>query len=289
MKKILAIFAFALVAFMAHAQSCPDDNHPHAIDLGLPSGTLWACCNVGADKPEAQGGHYAWGETETKSVYTTVTYLYATGVDEDGDGWYDDYHSDTNDTGVYQNLGNYKGESEEGSIYDIADTQYDVAHVKWGGSWVMPSREQQEELRGNSTCKLTEMNGIYGHLFTGANGGSIFLPAAGYRAGYYRCHAGESGYYWSSTQCPSLASGAYRFNIYFSGGMTLVVCGCYEGNTVRPVISGTNNINFSESASIAPNQAIYNLYGIKVADNAAYMNTLPPGIYIVNGKKFVVK
>ena len=67
MKKFFCIFTLMLVALAASAQSCPDDNHPHAIDLGLPSGTKWACCNVGADTPEGYGGYYAWGETEEKS------------------------------------------------------------------------------------------------------------------------------------------------------------------------------------------------------------------------------
>ena len=59
--------------------SCPDNNHPHMIDLGLPSGTKWACCNVGAHSPEEYGGYYAWGEISEKPVYNEVTYLYATG------------------------------------------------------------------------------------------------------------------------------------------------------------------------------------------------------------------
>lgn len=52
---------------------CPDDNHPHLIDLGLPSGTKWACCNVGAHAPEENGGFYAWGETSEKDYYDDIT------------------------------------------------------------------------------------------------------------------------------------------------------------------------------------------------------------------------
>lgn len=58
---------------------CPDDNHPHLIDLGLPSGTKWACCNVGANMPERPGGFYAWGETEEKEVYDWSTYIHCDG------------------------------------------------------------------------------------------------------------------------------------------------------------------------------------------------------------------
>ena len=67
-KTLMLMSFFALLPTMANAQ-CPDNNHPHMIDLGLPSGTKWACCNVGASKPEDQGGYFAWGETEEKSEY----------------------------------------------------------------------------------------------------------------------------------------------------------------------------------------------------------------------------
>ena len=56
--------------------ACPDDNHPHMINLGLPRHTLWACCNVGASAPEEYGNYYAWGETSPKSVYNWDTYSY---------------------------------------------------------------------------------------------------------------------------------------------------------------------------------------------------------------------
>ena len=63
--------------------ACPDNNHPHLIDLGLPSSTKWSCCNVGASKPEAYGGYYAWGETQEKSLYDYTTYKNT--IDKNGD------------------------------------------------------------------------------------------------------------------------------------------------------------------------------------------------------------
>ena len=69
--------------------SCPDGNHPHMIDLGLPSGTKWSCCNVGASVPTAYGNYYAWGETSTKSTYTKENYKYHH-TDSDGKYVYDD-------------------------------------------------------------------------------------------------------------------------------------------------------------------------------------------------------
>ena len=173
--------------------SCPDDNHPHMIDLGLPSGTKWACCNV-ADNPANQsptcyGGYYAWGETWEKAVYNDVTYQHSTGVDDDGDGWYDDYHPETGVTGVLQ-------------IHDnIAGSEYDVAHVKWGGKWQIPVPEQFKELVDLNNCdyKWTTINGTLGGLFISKyNNASIFLPAASYRYGFDTCEI-VIGNYWTGS------------------------------------------------------------------------------------------
>ena len=188
-----------------NAALCPDGNHPHAIDLGLPSGTKWSCCNVGADKPEGYGGYYAWGETETKGSYSESTYKYY----QNGD---------------YVSLGN-----------DVAGTKYDVAHVKWGGSWVMPTKDQQDELRANCTYTWTTLNGVKGGRFTSKkNGASIFLPAAGYRWGGGLYGAGSYGYYWSSTQDPSYTSDAYYLYGY-SGKADWYIFDRNKGRTVRPV------------------------------------------------------
>ena len=227
MKKLLTIFALMLVAFTANAQSCPDNNHPHMIDLGLPSGTKWACCNVDDDaskqSPTNYGSYYAWGETEVKDVYNDVTYQYSTGVDEDGDGRYDDFHEDTFCYGVNMDLG-----------CDIAGTKYNVAHVKWGGSWVMPSFDQIQELLDNCTYEWITVNGVDGGKFIGSNGGSIFLPAAGGRYGSDLYGAGSNGFYWSSTQSPSFASRAYDLRFY-SGYTDCSSSRRSRGPIVRPV------------------------------------------------------
>ena len=188
--------------------TCPDNHHPHAIDLGLPSGTLWACCNVGADTPEAYGGYYAWGETEEKSTYDWNTYIHC-------DGSSNNCH----------NLGS-----------DIAGTEYDVAHVKWGGSWVMPSSAQQDELRNNCTYEWTTVNGIKGGKFTSnINGASIFLPAAGFRWDDILEDAGSYGDYWSSTQYPSGTN--YAYYLYFGwGGTDWYYYYRTIGLSVRPVV-----------------------------------------------------
>ncbi len=183
--------------------TCPDNNHPHIIDLGLPSGTKWACCNVDANKPEDYGGYYAWGETSTKTEYSSSNYRYD-----------------------QVNLGN-----------DISGTQYDVAHVKWGGKWQMPTKEQINELDDNCKYEWTTLNGVKGGKFTGPNGNSIFLPAAGGRWG------GElyDGYgrYWSSTQTPPSPLG-FPLGAYYLGSYSGITdCSSDHrghGRSVRPVV-----------------------------------------------------
>lgn len=190
---------------VSHAlTSCPDANHPHMIDLGI--GTKWACCNVGAHSPEEYGGYYAWGEVSEKAVYDRDTYQYY------------------NDNTGFINLGS-----------DIAGTQYDVAHVQWGGSWCMPTVDEIKALVNNCSSVWTTENGVYGRRFTGPSGGSIFLPAAGYRWSGDLCRAGEYGYYWSSTQYPKDSIRAY--DLYFGTGYA---SWSYDGRcygwSVRPVV-----------------------------------------------------
>ena len=188
------------------ASLCPDNHHPHAIDLGLPSGTKWACCNIGASTPEGYGEYYAWGETSEKNWYDKFTYVY--------------YNSSTSE---FLNLGS-----------DIAATSYDVAHVRWGGSWIMPSYYIQEELVNYCTQEWTTVNGVNGFLVTGPSGGQIFLPAAGVRWDGDIYYAGSDGHYWLSTQHPDYYDGAYCL-IFFSGCWNCYNGGRYSGRSVRAV------------------------------------------------------
>ena len=193
--------------------TCPDDNHPHIIDLGLPSGTKWACCNVGANKPESYGGYFAWGETEEKNTYDWSTYTYCEGLE-----------------GTCHDLGS-----------SIADTQYDVAHVKWGGSWVMPNSSQFKELVDNCSFTWTNIDGINGGQFTGRNGGQIFMPAA---SGHWIDNPSDidnHGYYWSSTQCPSSPDKAYSLNMISNGASVHNESYRVGGLSIRPVISGQSD------------------------------------------------
>ena len=261
MKKLYFVLFAILTALSMNAQSCPDNNHPHMIDLGLPSGTKWACCNVGTSTPEGYGGYYAWGETEEKEVYDWESYIYCDGTEET-----------CHDIGA-----------------DIAGTDYDVAHVKWGDPWVMPTKDQFWELLTRTTFSWVKQNGVDGAKFTGYNGQSIFMPAAGIKWFGDLDNANVNGEYLASTLAintePSNVCGL-GFN--FGGRFTQEGLRCI-GRSVRPVGSVTNSISLLESSADKVSQPVYNLYGIKVADHAADLKSLPAGVYIVNGSKVVMK
>lgn len=141
--------------------NCPDANHPHWIDLGLPSGTQWRCCNEGASTPEDYGGYYTFGQAASA-----------------------------------------------------------------------PTSNQIEELVNYSSYEWTTQNGVRGERFTGPNGGSVFLPAAGLRWGGSPIHVGSFGYYWSST--PYGEDFAYEL-VFGSGGAYCAIYWLRDELSVRPV------------------------------------------------------
>ncbi|MCQ2315107.1 MAG: DUF1566 domain-containing protein [Bacteroidales bacterium] len=187
------------------------------VDLGLPSGLLWATCNVGASKPEDYGDYFAWGETTTKSTYSWDTYKWC----NDGDP---------------HKLTKYNTYSGCGTVDNktVLDLEDDAAHVNWGGAWRMPTYGEMRELVNNCTSEWTTQNGVKGRKFTGPNGESIFLPAAGYYDGGSLSYAGSYGYYWSSSLD---AVSPYRAcYLYFSSGLVSVRDkDRHYGQSVRPV------------------------------------------------------
>ena len=187
-----------------------------AIDLGLPSGVKWANMNVGAAKPEGYGGYYAWGETEEKDNYSWSTYKWCNGSSS--------------------TMTKYCTSSSYGTVDNktVLDPEDDVAHVKWGGTWRMPTLDEQNELRNNCTWQWTTQNGVNGYKVTGPNGNSIFLPAAGCRYGTGALDRGSYGYYWSSSLNSLYSNSAYY--LYFgSGYFDWNYYFRYFGHSVRPV------------------------------------------------------
>ena len=176
------------------------DGHEY-VDLGLPSGLLWATCNVGAETPEEYGDYFAWGETSTKAEYTEANSL-------------------TNG----KEMGDISG-----------NVQYDAATANWGGDWRMPTKSEYNELLNNCTCTWTAQNGVKGYKVTSnVNGNYIFLPAAGIRLMSSLGDAGNNGYYWSST--PVASNSYFAFYLSFNNGYHGMYNNRrYSGRSVRPV------------------------------------------------------
>jgi hypothetical protein len=196
------------------------DGHEY-VDLGLPSGTLWATCNVGASKPEEYGDYFAWGETATKGTYYDWdTYKYANG--------------DNDSLTKYCNDANYgnNGFTDKQVALQAGD---DAATAKWGNGWRMPSEAQWKELKNNTSHQQMTKNGMKGCLFTSKkNGQTLFLPAAGHRwdgESYYL----DIGGYWSRSFDTDYPRNAWLFFLgqYGDCGMSSHCRG--YGYSVRPV------------------------------------------------------
>ena len=117
----------------------------------------------------------------------------------------------------------------------VLDLEDDVAHVKWGGSWRMPTNAELDELLTNCTWTWTTKNGVKGYKVTSkSNGNSIFLPAAGYRYGASLDYSGSYGYYWLSSLAASYSDYAYDL-FFYSGNCSWSTNSRYYGFSVRPV------------------------------------------------------
>ena len=224
MKKILLLMTIALP--FVFISSCSDDkdkdepvtpdNHEY-VDLGLPSGTLWATCNVGADSPEDMGDYFAWGETAPKEVYDMANYK-----------WYDS---------AGDKLTKYCTDDKYGTVDYRTELlpEDDAAYVNWGPSWRMPTLDQQQELIDRCTWQWVEKNGVYGRLVTGPNGNTLFFPAADYRGDSTLNNVRSSGAYWSRTLDSGYPSGLYFLNFDWES-VYLFSHICSHGFTVRPVL-----------------------------------------------------
>ena len=184
----LALF-FISVNISVDAQDlrniCPDRNHPHAIDLG--TGVLWACCNVGASDPLDYGDTYEWGTTRVWRNYRTQ-YI-----------------------------------AENVTINNISGSEYDVARMKWGGKWRMPTIDEVENLYDRVTSGRYTWGSDPVLIFKG-NGKQIVLPSEN-----------EEGNYWSSQRYSSDKEKAFYFGFdiwhnYYHGKKS-----CNDGCVIRPV------------------------------------------------------
>ena len=210
-----AVYTFTVTSdrtLVANFYYVGGDDHT-CVDLGLPSGTLWATCNVGADSPEEFGDYFAWGETQPKDTCDWDTYQFYNG----------------------NNLTKYTG--DDGLVTLLPED--DAATANWGPNWRMPTRMECQELLAYTTVTWTTQNGVEGKLFTAQNGNSIFLPATGFLSGGSIYYIGSGGYCWSSSLY--MDDPSFVWTILFGVDYYMVYCyGRAYGRSVRPVRSVQN-------------------------------------------------
>lgn len=172
------------------------------VDLGLPSGLLWATCNIGAETPEQVGNYYAWGEIQNRTDFTENNYAFA---------------------------------ENQLTLNDISATEYDAARSNWGGEWRMPTKQECNELISNCEIMDTTINGINGKLLIGLNSNRMFVPSSGHY-GLTGLENTDGIGFWISTPCGS--SYAYRMWqwTYISFSQR------WLGFPVRPVVQNSSDI-----------------------------------------------
>jgi len=218
----------AAIMLMMVAASCNKPNEPvdHSgslngheyVDLGLPSGTLWATCNVGADSIGDYGDRFAWGETSPKEAYNWQTYKYT-----NDDKWVLKY--------CVNNHGTHNGVYGSEDLLTELEAIDDAATVNWGDGWRTPTADDWRELRDNCFHDTIVLNNVRGHLIKSPNGNSIFLPVEE----IYPVFA----YYWSSTLNTDYGpyyAFIYRFK-FFDNDHGMSATERYRGCAVRPVCS----------------------------------------------------
>lgn len=202
------------VSWNYNPETTGTENGYEWVDLGLPSGLKWATMNVGATTPEGYGDYFAWGETEP---------YYEDGHSRDnpctnwkpGKSWGYDWVSYKWCKGSQYNMTKYCTESKYGTVDNetILYPSDDAAHVNWGGTWRMPTKAEQDELRFYCTKTLTTQNGVEGYKFVGSTGNFIFLPFTGERYSDSLNAADYYGGYWSSSLVTSYSYEAYLIGI----------------------------------------------------------------------------
>ncbi len=201
------------------------------VDLGLPSGTKWATCNVGATTPEGFGNYYAWAETSPKDYYSWDNYIYCDGIG----------------SRITKYATGYSYSQDPDGLTDL-EMSDDVARVDWGGSWRIPTEEEMTELFYNCNWTWVTQNGISGYKVTSTvNGNSIFLPATGAKGDGYVSNQ-EYAYYWTNSirdYVNNSANALYYIKAYAptstgnlsrcSGASIRAVCNIEGGNTQTKV------------------------------------------------------
>lgn len=186
------------------------------VDLGLPSGTLWATCNVGATTPEGYGNFYSWGETTTKTSYSRDNYKYY----KNGDDHLVTKYCCKAEYG-------FNGFTDNLNVLQSSD---DAAIANWGSGWRTPTKEEWIELYENTTHGVAFQNNVKGYKFTANNGQTLFLPAAGTGSE----NVIDDGEYWSCSLYNDKPYKAWAF-MFLANLDDIGDCSRYHGSSVRPV------------------------------------------------------
>lgn len=220
------IMLIAATFFIIGCEKSPTQPEPFQsdsdwVDLGLPSGLLWATHNVGATSPEDYGDYFAWGETAPKSVYDMSTYRY--GIES---GYTGNIFTKYCSVSYY----GYNSFTDNLTILQPGD---DAATANYGGR--TPTYDEWHELIDHTTAQWTTQNDVNGCRFTGSNGNSIFLPAVGYIDGTDSICVRYFATYWSSSLDTDIPMFAWR--LYFDNGNRQYLGGGSrsEGCAVRAV------------------------------------------------------
>ena len=192
------------------------------VDLGLPSGTRWASRNIGAKAPENYGDYFAWGETSPKEIYNWSTYIYC--------------------NGGYNTLTKYCTQARFGNDgftdnLTTLEASDDAATANWGEGWRIPTKEEMRELYSCCTHVWTTLNDVTGLKFSGTNGNSIFIPAAGVRNESILELAGTDGCYWTKSLTTDFPTASWH--LFFVSSIGYVHDGSYRwaGLPVRAVVA----------------------------------------------------
>lgn len=215
--KALEVLSIETYGYGEEPNPNPQPGGHEWVDLGLPSGTLWATTNIGAEKPEEDGYYFAWGETEPKSVYSETTYKYF----QDG------------------KCTKYNTKSLWGMVDNKTelDPEDDAATVNWGNEWQMPTIAQMAELVNNRNTERVKatLNNIPGvRIISKSNGNEIFLPLSGYKEASILKYVDDIGFYWSRSLDTDYPLWGHHLEIYTATN-SLSNIFRDRGQTIRPV------------------------------------------------------
>ena len=185
------------------------------VDLGLS--VKWATENIGANKPEEYGDYFAWGEIKSKNSYTWTNYKWCKG---------------TNNRLTKYNSTGFWGWNDGKSKLEQPD---DVAHIRWGGKWRIPTKSEWQELIDNCNWEWTSLNGVNGYIITSNkqefSDQSIFIPAAGHMY-ENKLEGDRTSLSYISSQCDE----QYSFNLFAThSNKAIVGYNRQLGSTIRPV------------------------------------------------------